>query len=207
MEVRVKGSCTGAEVAFSVDGGAKGFFVGAEVGSLIGAKGSPGGSFVGADRASSVGAGSGGLSLAPVGTVGISFGTPLMAIFLWSIRAVGSLVGAEVSVLIWASSITAEGFLVGTGGFSGKGGIDQCCAGSFPGEVAGSSGIRGGSLGKAIWSSLGKAIWSSLGKAIWSSPGKNSVSIVEEDRDGSSSDKDGSSFDGGFGGILVLCSF
>jgi hypothetical protein len=43
---------------------------------------------------------------------------------------------------------------------------------------------------------------------------ENSVSIVEVDKDGSSNgssldkaDKDGSSFDGGFGGILVLCSF
>jgi hypothetical protein len=138
--------------------------------------------------------------LATVGTVGISFGTPLMAIFLWSTRAVGSLVGAEVNSLIKASFIIAEGFLVGTGGFSGKGGIDQGCAGSF--------GIRGGSLGKAIWSSLGKALWSSTGKAMGSFLGKeNSVSIVEADRDGSSfdtADKDGSSFDGGFGGILVL---
>jgi len=176
VEIRAKGSSAGAEVAFFVDGGAKGFLVGAEVGSLIGAKGSsggsldgsakgslvgakvgslvgaegsPGGSLVGAEvsslvRAVSVGAGSGGSSLAPDGTVGISFGTPLMftlrtsmnrtggipigtplwftlrtplwltwslsidsmwlilrlAIFLWFTRAVGSLVGAEVSSFI-----------------------------------------------------------------------------------------------------------
>jgi hypothetical protein len=178
VEIRVKGSCAGAESAFSVDGGANGFLVGAEVSSLIrtegplegSAKGSfvrvkvcslaraeafSGGSLVGAEvsflvRAASVGAGSGGSSLAQDGTVGISFETPLMASFLWSTRAVGSLVGAEVSSLIWASFIIAEGFPVGTGGFSGKVGIGQCCAGSFLGEVAGSSGIRGGSLGKAI---------------------------------------------------------
>jgi hypothetical protein len=124
-------------------------------------------------------------------------------VWAWSTRAVGSLVGAEVSSFIWASSIIDEGFLVGTGGFSG--------------EVAGSSGIRGGSLGKAIWSSLGKAgslgkaIWSSLVKALGSFLGKEkSVSIVKADSDGSSfdtADKDGISFDGGFGGILVLCSY
>jgi hypothetical protein len=39
VEIRVKGSCAGAEVTFFVDGGAKGFLVGAKVGSLIGAKG------------------------------------------------------------------------------------------------------------------------------------------------------------------------
>jgi hypothetical protein len=48
-----------------------------------------------------------------------------------------------------------------------------------------SSGIRGGSLGKAIGSSLGEATGSSLGKAMGSFLGKeNSVSIVEADKDG-----------------------
>jgi hypothetical protein len=59
--------------------------------------------------------------------------------------------------------------------------------------VAGSSGVRGGSLGKVIGSSPGKAMGSFLGK-------ENSVLIVEVD-------KDGSSFDRGFGGILVLRGF
>jgi hypothetical protein len=102
-----------------------------------------------------------------------------LVIFLWATRAVGSLVGA--------------------GGSSSEEGIDQCCAGSFPGEVAGSSGIRGGSLGKAIGSSgvrggslgkgsfgvrgFGKAIGSSLGEGTGSSLGKGScVSIVEAGR-------------------------
>jgi hypothetical protein len=55
--------------------------------------------------------------------------------------------------------------------------------------VAGSSGIRGGSLGKAIGSSLEKGSSSirggSLGKAIGSFLGKeNRVSIVEADKEG-----------------------
>jgi hypothetical protein len=253
VESKVKGFCAGAESAFFVDGGAKGFLVGAEVNSLIRTKGSPigilegsakgllvrvkggslveaegfpGGSLVGAEvsslvRAAFAGAGSGGLSLAPDGTVGISFGTPLMftsrtsnnrnggipigtplwftlrdplwltcslsidsmwlilrlAIFLWATRAVGSLVEADVSFLIWLSVIRAGDFLVGPGGSSSEEGIDQCCAGSFLSEVAGSSGIRGGSLGKAFGSSirggsLGKAIGSSLGEGTGSSLGK-----------------------------------
>jgi hypothetical protein len=107
VEIRIRGSCTGAEVAFFVDGSAKGFIVGAKVGSLIGAEGSPGGSLVGAEvigakvgsligaewspggslvgaevsslvRAFSVGGGSGGSGLAPVGTVIISFASPFI---------------------------------------------------------------------------------------------------------------------------------
>jgi hypothetical protein len=63
VEIRIKGSCTGAGVAFFVDGSAKGFIVGAKVGSLIGAEGSPGGSLVGAEVSSLVRASSVGLDL------------------------------------------------------------------------------------------------------------------------------------------------
>jgi hypothetical protein len=104
VEIRVKGSCAGAESAFSVDGGANDFLVGAEVsslvgakvGSLVGAEGFPGGLFVGAEvsslvRAAFVGAGSGGSSLAPDGTVGISFEIPLMFTARTSINRTGGI--------------------------------------------------------------------------------------------------------------------
>jgi hypothetical protein len=224
VEAKVKGSCAGAESAFFVDGGAKGFLVGSEVNSLIRTKGSPigilegsakgplvrvkdgslaeaegfpGGSLVGAGvsslvRAIFVGAGSGGSSLASDGTVGISFGTSLMftsrnslwlacslsidsmwlilrlAIFLWATRAVGSLVGAD-------GPSREEG--------------TECCAGSFSGKAAGSSGIRGGSLGngssgirggslgKAIGSSFGEGTGSFFGKAMGSSFGEGTGSL------------------------------
>jgi hypothetical protein len=130
VEIRVNGSCAGAESAFFVDRGAKGFLVGAEVNSLIRTKVSPigilegsakgslirvkggslaeaegfsGGSLVGAEvsslvRAAFAGAGSGGLSWAPDGTVGSSFGTPWIFTSRTSMNRIG---GIPIGTPLW----------------------------------------------------------------------------------------------------------
>jgi hypothetical protein len=108
VEVRVKGSCAGAESAFFVDGGAKGFLVGAEVNSLIRTKGSPIGILEGSVNGSLVG-----VKGSPIGILEGSAKGPLVRVKDGSLAEAegfpgGSLVGAEVSSLVRAASVGAR---------------------------------------------------------------------------------------------------